>query len=185
MKSLLCLLLMIVCGARADTSYPPTSIYNLPAKLSNQAGTSHGLDVHQGHPVLITLFYGSCPLACPLLIDTLRSIERAAPEQRSQLRVLLISVDPERDTTDALAALARARSLDTARWTLARTEPATVRKIAALLNIQYRRQPNGDYNHASVISLLNSRGEVVVQSSMLGKADPKLLEAIRQAAPRM
>jgi hypothetical protein len=32
--------------------------------------------------------------------------------------------------------------------------------------------------HASVISLLSPQGEILRQSSMLGKADPQLLELI-------
>jgi protein SCO1/2 len=181
MKRLLALLLLIVCGAQADTIYPPSSIYNLTAKLTNQSGVEHRLDVYHGHPVLISLFYGSCPLACPMLIDTLRSIERAAPAQRAGLRVLLISIDSQRDSVAALAALAATRKVDTTRWTLARSDAATVRKIAALLHIQYRQLPNGDYNHASVISLLSPQGEILRQSSMLGKADPQLLELITRS----
>jgi protein SCO1/2 len=58
--------------------------------------------------VLITLFYGSCPAACPLLIDTVRATERAVPATlRSRLRVLLISIDPEHDTVANLQALVR------------------------------------------------------------------------------
>src|ERR1043165_887451 len=98
MKRLLCLLLLACC-VQADTVYPPASIYNLSAKLTNQAGVQHGLDVYHGHPVLISLFYGSCSVTCPLLLDTIRSVERkAAAERRQQLRVLLISIDPEHDT---------------------------------------------------------------------------------------
>ena len=98
MKSLLlaCALLMgAIAPATAGES--PASLYNLDAPLTNQGGEAHGLDVHRGHPVLITMFYGSCPMACPLLIETLRAVERSTPEpQRGQLRVLMISIDPER-----------------------------------------------------------------------------------------
>ena len=179
MKHLLSLLLLIAATATADLPYPPESIYNLPAKLLDQSGTTHGLDVYPGHPVLITLFYGSCPAACPLLIETVRANERAVPiALRSRLRVLLISIDPEHDTVTNLQALAHARRIDTTRWTLARTDAATVRKIAALLNVQYRKLPDGSYNHSSIVSVLTPRGVIARQSSVLGKADPALLEVL-------
>jgi protein SCO1/2 len=54
-----------------------------------------------------------------------------------------------------------------------------VRKIAAVLSIQYRRLPDGNYNHASVISLLNPRGEIAMQSAVLGKADERLAASLR------
>jgi protein SCO1/2 len=179
MKHFLSLLILIAATANSDAPYPAESIYNQPAKLVDQSGAPRGLDMYQGHPVLITLFYGSCPAACPLLIETVRATERAAPPQlQSQLRVLLISIDPEQDTVANLQALARTRRVDTTRWTLARTDAATVRKIAALLNVQYRKLPDGSYNHSSIVSLLTPRGVIARQSSVLGKADPELVEAL-------
>jgi protein SCO1/2 len=177
------LVLMLVAGvAHGAAAYPPQSIYQLQAVLTNQSGVQHGLDVYAGQPVLVAMFYGSCPAACPLLIDTLRAVERAAtPAQRERLRVLLISIDPQRDTPQSLQELARVRHIDVSRWTLARTDAATVRRIAAILNVQYRQLPNGDFNHASVITLLSPAGEIVVQSSVLGKVDGALLASL--AAP--
>jgi protein SCO1 len=175
-------LLLIASVAGADVTYPSQSIYQLAAVLTNQAGEQHGLDVYAGHPVLVTMFYGSCPAACPLLVDTLFAIERAAPPaQRERLRVLMISIDPQRDTPQALQELARVRHVDLSRWTLARTDAATVRRIAAVLNVQYRQLPNRDFNHASVITLLSPAGEIAVQSTVLGKADGALLASL--AAP--
>ena len=182
MKRLLTILFAIVLSAHAsaDNQHSASSLYNLEAVLTNQSGKTHGLDVYEGKPVLITMFYGSCPMACPLLIDTLRAVERATTvEQRSNLRVLMISVDPRNDTPAALSKLAEERRVDLSRWTLARTDERAVRKIAALLNVQYRALPNGGYNHSSVITLLTSKGEIAVQSSQMGKADDVLLDAIR------
>lgn len=183
MKHTLFILLLITLGARADAPYPPQSIYNLQVNLTNQSGVMHGLNLHQGHPVLVSMFYGSCPMACPLLIDTIRTIERAAgPAQQAQLRVLMISIDPDRDTVQSLQTLAQERRLDASRWTLARTDEASVRKIAAVLNIQYRRLPHGSYNHSSIISLLTPQGEIARQSSILGKVDAALLETLTALA---
>jgi protein SCO1/2 len=176
MKRLLLCLLMTVFAAHADS---PGSIYNLDVTLTDAKGAQHGLDVHRGHPVLVTMFYGSCPMACPLLIDTMRSIERAAsPADREQLRMLLISINPERDTVANLNALGTSRKLDPARWTLARTDASSVRKIAAVLGIQYRKLPDGGYNHSSIVTLLTPDGDIALQSSELGKADPELLAAL-------
>ncbi len=167
-------------SARALSNDPPDSIYQLDAALTNQDGRAHGLDLYRGHPVLITMFYGSCQATCPLIIDTLRSTERALPPaQRAELRVLLISIDPERDTPAALGALARERRIDTTRWTLAHADAETVRRIAALLDVQYRRLPGGEFNHATVIALLSTRGEILASSGALGRADDKLLAPLR------
>lgn len=170
-------LLFFVGGALADSSYPSASIYRFDAKLTNQSGVQHGLDVHEGHPVLVTMFYSSCAHTCPLLIETVRAVEKAAPDPKS-LRVLMISIDPERDTVAALAKLAQERRIDTTRWTIARTDAQTVRKIAALLNVQYKQGPDGELNHSSVVTVLTPRGEIAQQSSLLGKADEGLVTAL-------
>jgi protein SCO1/2 len=88
--------------------------------------------------------------------------------------------DPDRDTVAALNALAISRHVDTARWSMARTDEASVRKIAALLNVQYRRLPNGDFNHSTVIGLLSPAGELQATTSTLGHADPALLAPLRR-----
>jgi protein SCO1/2 len=178
MKRLLFALLLLATVVRADSA---GSIYQLEAALADQSGVLRRMDVYQGHPVLVTMFFGSCPMACPLLIDTLRATERAAPPaERTQLRFLLISIDPERDTVANLKALGESRKLDPGRWTLARTDAASVRKIAAVLGIQYRKLPDGSYNHSSIVTLLDANGEITHQSSVLGQADPELLTALRR-----
>lgn len=177
------LLLATVCTDAGNTAYPSASLYNLEAALIDQSGKTRTLDMHRGAPVLVTMFYGSCPMACPLLIDTIKATERALPEQeRKRLRVLMISIDPQHDTPDALARLASARHLDGARWTLARTDARAVRRIAAALNIQYRELPNGGFNHTSVISLLDAQGTIREQQSTSGSADATLLTTLRELA---
>ena len=167
-------------AAFAADGDPPASLYHLQAKLIDQAGVAHGLDVYRGHPVLVTMFYGSCQATCPMIIDTLRVTERAlTPAQRAELRVLMISFDPRRDTPAALHAIAGERRIDGARWTLAHADEATVRNIAALLNLQYRRLPSGEFSHSTVISLLSARGEIEASTAALGHADPALLAALR------
>ena len=170
-----------IVTAHAGPADPTASIYNLDASLTSQTGAAHGLDVYRGRPVLITMFYGSCPMACPLLIDTLKSVERSVPSpQRQNVRVLMISIDPQHDTPEALRKLAQERRIDTSRWTLARTDEKTVRKLAALLDIQYRALPDGGYNHSSIVTLLSPNGEILARSSVLGKPDDALIAALRE-----
>jgi protein SCO1/2 len=178
-------LLFVQSLALAQKPLPAESLYHLQATLTNQAGQSQSLAIYRGSPVLVTMFYGSCPAACPLLIDTVRSVEASlSPAQKSQLRVLLISIDPDRDTPATLSELARTRRLDLSRWTVACAEASTVRKIAATLNVQYRKLPNGEFNHSSVITLLTAEGEIVKQTSTLGSADPELVTAIGRTLER-
>jgi protein SCO1 len=155
------------------------SFYQLHEKLLNQDGKAIDLDVYRGKKVLVTLFYGSCPATCPLIIDTLRAVEKKVSEpQRQDLRVLLVSMDPERDTPAALRKLADTRRIDTTRWTLAHADAPAVRRIAAALSVQYKKLPDGQFSHSTIISALDADGKILVQSAELGHADPELVEAI-------
>jgi protein SCO1/2 len=161
------------------------SIYQLDAALTDQAGKSLKLDRYAGHAVLISMFYADCPNACPLLLETVRSTEAALPAStRLDLRVLLISLDSENDTPASLNALAAQRHVDLQRWTLARADAVTIRKIAAVLHIQYRQLPDGNFNHSSVITLLDKQGAIAQQTSLLGKADPELVARMRTVTGR-
>jgi len=158
------------------------SIYALSASLVDQRGRPAGLDVFRGHPVLISMFYATCPDACPLLIADLQRIEsELSPRIRADLRIVLVSLDPWRDTPEALLALARARHVDESRWRLLRAPEDTVREIAALLGIKYRRLPDGNFNHSSVITLLSPDGVIVARDEAIGGPHEALLRGLRVA----
>jgi protein SCO1/2 len=178
-SALTALALGLPCAA-ADSDNT-ASLYRLEAPLRNQDARAVTLDLYRGHPVLVTMFYSSCQATCPLIIDTVRAVERGLDaQQRPDVRVLLISIDPERDTPQALAEQVRTRRIDTSRWTLAQTDAANVRKIAAALGIQYRQLPNGEFSHGTIITVLDPGGEITAQSAELGHADPKLLAALKK-----
>ena len=182
--------LITVVTAPADAQHqhhaapaaPPRSdsVYELSASLVDQDGKTVRLDLFRGHPVLISMFYTSCRDACPLLVADLKRIERGLPAStRADLRVVLVSLDPEHDTPEALRALARAHGLDTSRWRLLRAPDDTVRDVAAVLGIRYRRLPDGGFNHSSVITLLDSSGVILTRVEGLGQPTDAVRESLR------
>lgn len=161
-------------------AWPGDSIYQLQARLSDPSGRESGLDVFAGKPVLISMFYASCPNACPMLIAAIRQLERQLePAERRQLRVLMISIDPERDTAARLAAVAGRHQVDAARWRLVRVAAHDVRRIAAVLGIAYRRTEDGEFYHASLVSLLDADGRIVATTNQPQRADEAFMSALR------
>jgi protein SCO1/2 len=106
-------LLWIVAG----TSCAKAPAVDVPAdavvRLSDQFSSDFSLIDHNGKPVtdedfrgkpLVVYFgFASCPDVCPLALGTLSAAlnELSASEQK-RLQALFISVDPERDTPEAL-----------------------------------------------------------------------------------
>jgi protein SCO1/2 len=167
-----CALLLASGGAWAQTRPEPAhttleagrvehgaSVYLLDAELTDQDGRKVKLADFRGQPVLISMFYGYCPYACPMLMTKLKRLEAAlTPEARTSVRVVLVSLDPARDTPESLKKLAGAHGLDASRWRLLWTREENVQELAAVLGIKYRALPNGQMNHSSVITLLDREG---------------------------
>jgi protein SCO1 len=171
--------------ARAQASATPSgqvevaSIYDLRVPLLDETGTVRSLDTFRGHPVLITMFYGTCPVACPILTADLKRLERQLPEPvRSNVRVLMVSFDPDRDTPSALAQIKRERGLDAARWTLASAGHEQARELAGVLDIKYRKLENGVFFHSSVIVLLDGQGRPQARIEGADKDASSILEAL-------
>ena len=165
-----------------SAALPGDSIYRAPVTLADQDGHEFPLAQRAGKPQLVSMFYTSCPYVCPLIIDTLKRTQAAlSPEQRAKVDVLLVSFDPERDTPQRLHEVFAQRHLDAATWTLARTDAPAVRKLAAVLDIQYRALASGEINHSSALVLLDDEGRIVARTDKIGDVDADFIAAMRAA----
>lgn len=180
---LLCALLCANSPAAEPT--PPLasdSVYQLRLPLVDQSARHSDWQERRGQPQLVAMFYTSCQYICPLIIDSARAVERALDaSQRSQLRVLLISMDPKRDTPAALLKVMQQRHLDAARWTLASPDPADVRAVAGVLGVRYRALADGEFNHTSALVLLDGEGRILARTERMGsQVDPEFLGAVKK-----
>jgi protein SCO1/2 len=175
--------LLLAGQALADKPLPGDSAYRLTDTYVDQDGRAFRLADRRGQVRLVSMFYTSCPYICPLIIDSAKGVEHAlTPAERARLSILLVSLDPARDDPAALKRIATKRKLDPARWTLARTEAAGVRRTAAVLGIRYRALADGEFNHSSALVLLDGEGRVLARTEQLGvQPDPAFLAAVRAA----
>ncbi len=80
-----------------------------PQPVTDFTLTAHtGEEVHlkdfRGQVVLLYFGYTFCPDACPATMNELKTMREALGERADRVQVLMVSVDPERDTPEALAA---------------------------------------------------------------------------------
>ena len=157
------------------------SVYQLNANMTDQNGRDFKLNERRGQPVIVSMFYNSCTFVCPMLIDTMRLTEQSlSPDERAQLKLLLITFDPQRDQVKDLKSIAEKRELNPDHWTLARTDASSTRKIAAMLGIQYRLLADGDYNHTTILILLDREGKPVARTKKMGTLDPDFIQKVKQ-----
>lgn len=146
------------------------SLYDLQAPLRDENDERVGLDVYRGHPVVVAMFYGTCPHACPMLVSDVKRLEASLdPTTRADVRFLLVSLDPERDTPETLHKVADLRKLDTQRWKLASVPAENVREIAAALGVKYKKLDDGEFHHSSVVTLLDRDGNLAMRVEGLGE----------------
>ncbi len=169
-----------VAALTAD-GVPGDSVYQLSIPMLDQDAKVFDFASLRGKPRLVTMFYTSCAYMCPLIIDTMHMTERELDaSQRAKLSVLMVSFDAKRDDPATLKAQADTRKIDTGRWTLARTNAPNVRTLAAVLGIQYRQLDDGEFNHSSVLILLDADGRIAARSETMGKTDPEFISAIKR-----
>lgn len=78
-----------------------------PIELVDHTGEPFSLQALRGSPVLLFFGYTHCPDVCPLTLTRLRAALAEAGDDAADARVLLVTVDPARDTPEVLAAYVR------------------------------------------------------------------------------
>lgn len=175
---------LLLAGATASAlaagPLAPGSLYQSDVVLTDQNGRVFHLADLRGEPVLVSMFYSSCQMVCPMIFETIRAtLAKGGTTAHDGVRVLMVTVDPDRDTVAALKKTAAAHNAD-AHWQLARANASGTREVAALLGVQYRRLADGDFNHSSTILLLDAEGRINARTNTLGAVDPKLVGAMRK-----
>ena len=186
-KFLACLLLAFAGSlAAAPAKAPPLpadSVYQLPLKLTDQHGKSWDWSRKRGQPQLVSMFYSSCQYICPLIVESGKAVQRTlTPAQRAKLGVMLVSMDPARDTPRRLAQVMRERRIEDARWSLASPAADAVRSVAGVLDVRYRQLSDGEFNHTSVLILLDADGRILARTEKIGSAvDPAFIAKVKAA----
>jgi protein SCO1/2 len=113
----------------------------------------------QGKWHLVFFGYTHCPDACPTALNEIALALDRLGGKRDRVGVMLVTVDPERDTPDVLKAYLQ--SFDAPVLGLTGT-PAEVAQIAKEYRVYYakRPRPDGSYDmdHSAVIYLMDPHG---------------------------
>ena len=180
-----CASLAIAAGP-AGKPLPPDSLYQLALPLTDQDGRSADWRNLRGKPRVVSMFYTSCQYICPLIVDSGKAIEhQLSPAERGRIGIVMISMDPARDTPAALRKVFDKRGLDAGGWLLASPPAEEVRAVAGLLGIRYRPLADGGFNHTSALILVDAEGRIVARTEQVGsKPDPEFVAAVKRTVAR-
>jgi protein SCO1/2 len=165
-------LALAVAGGAAWLVLPPTvssmaggeAMVGGPFKLTDQHGAAVTEQDFAGRYMLIYFGYTYCPDICPLsLANMTQALDLLPPDQAEQVVPILITVDPERDTVEQLAAYA---PLFHPRLVALTGSPEAIKAAARAYRVYYARVGAADSNdylmdHSTFIYLMGPDGGYV------------------------
>jgi len=138
-----------------------------PFTLVDQTGRTVTEETFAGRPMLIYFGFTYCPDICPTSLQVMAAaLDRLSPEDRAEFQPLLITVDPERDTPEALASYVSSPAFPDSLLGLTGSEEQ-IREAARAYRVYYRRVDDdgtlAEYtmDHSSLIYLMGRNGEFV------------------------
>lgn len=87
-----------------------------PFKLKNQFGKEVGLEDWGGKIIIADFFFTSCPSICPKLTRNMKKLQTAFKKTDSLVRFVSFTVDPARDSVQALKAYGDKFGIDHDTW---------------------------------------------------------------------
>ena len=133
-----------------------------PFQLTDQTGQIVTEKSLEGHPSLIFFGFTHCPDVCPTTLFEMSEMLRAMGEDAGRVNVYFISVDPERDTREAMKDYLS--SFDPHLKGLT-GDPEAVAKVISAYRVYARKVPlkDGDYNmdHTALTYLMDRDGKFV------------------------
>ena len=146
--------------ALASGTWLPTARPIADFHLTDDAGNAFTPARLQGRPSLVFFGFTHCPDVCPTTLVKLAQVKKAAA--LPALQVLLITIDPQRDTPALLSQYVHAFDPQFIGLT---GDPGAITKLAAEFGIAVARVelPGGDYtmDHSAAVFLLDDHGREV------------------------
>lgn len=190
----LCAVLLAGCQKRDafEIMQPPTTpaplqkYWNVPEfALTERSGQTVQLGDLAGKVWVADFFYSSCPGPCPMLSSRLSDVQKELGAE-PDLRLVSISIDPEKDTPDVLKLYAE-RFKATDRWLFLTGPKEDIYGLARdgfKLPIAEPATPGGQIIHSTRVILIDQTGAVrgfYESTSEIGVRD--LIRDIRTLLP--
>jgi protein SCO1/2 len=165
-------------GARFDPAVgSPDDVPRLdlpapPLDLVDQHGARLTVEAFHGRPLIVAFAYAHCTTICPLLVhDALEAQRRLAGLHAA---VIIVTLDPWRDTPDRLPTMAEAWHLGPDAYVASGDTTAVQKTLDAWKVPRSRDMQTGDVTHPALIYLLDGAGRI--RYAVPG--NPDLIEAL-------
>lgn len=162
--ALLASAILVACGP-PPPPFNATEVSNLAygrgLGIPDTDGKIRRIDDFKGQVTIVFFGFTRCPDICPTTLMRLRQVRNALGEDADKVQVLLVSVDPERDTADRLGAYVK--SFDQSFIGL-RPEPAELETVVKAFHAIAVKVPTSgdDYtiDHSATIYVYDRKNQL-------------------------
>lgn len=145
-----------VAAAGSDVRSPAPDF-----SLVDQNGRVLALSDLRGKAVVLDFIFTHCPGPCPILTGTHVELQRSLPpDLREATHFVSITIDPKRDTPEALRDYARARGVDPSDWSFLGGEADEVEAVVSAYGIAVLGGSEGEMNHQLATYLIGPDGRI-------------------------
>ncbi len=141
-----------------------TRISDVPPAFSlvNQSGDTVGLGRYHGKAVLVTFAFAHCETVCPLVVnDVLSARDRIAETDPVRTpAVIVITLDPFRDTPSRLPAIAKQWGLTGDAHVLSGPVEDVERTLSKWRIPRIRNERTGDFSHPTMVYAIGPNGKI-------------------------
>jgi len=159
-------LVLLASGRLSAPSATQTAAIGGPFRLTDQNGGTVTEQNLKGAPFLVFFGFTHCPEICPTTLFELSEILRKLGPDGKRVRVVFITIDPERDTP---AALKDYLSSFDPRMLALTGDPAEIAAVAKAYRVYFKKVPlEQDYtmDHTAIVYLMDKEGRFVSPFSL-------------------
>ena len=162
---IICSLLVAACDA-GGPQFKSTDItgvdYGRALELTDHHGKARRLEDFRGKAVVLFFGFTHCPDVCPTTLADMAQVMRQLGADADRVQVLFVTVDPERDTREALAQYVPAFDR---RFLGLRGDLEATRRVAKEFKVYFEKRPGatpGAYSvdHSAQTYVLDPQGRL-------------------------
>ena len=157
--------------AASNSTLPPETYPRLdqpmpPLDLITQTGETLSLDGLAGRPLLVTFAYAHCATVCPVIVKQTLDAQRMLAGTPQHPAVLIVTLDPWRDTPARLPALAQSWALPAGHAWVLSGEVEKVEQVLTAWNIpRTRNESTGEVTHPSLVYVIDTNRRIAFAST--------------------
>ena len=157
-----------------------TRINDIPPalKLLDQNGAVVTLDLFRGRAVLVAFAFAHCTTVCPLVVHSALAVRDrlASSDSERTPAVLVVTLDPWRDTPSRLPAIAKQWGMTGDAHVLSGPPEDVERALNAWRIPRVRNEKTGDLSHPTLVYVIAPSGRIAY---VVNGSDEQILAALR------